>query len=324
MLKAFLSGVVALGAAIGALAPVAAKAQDYPTRTIQLIVPYAPGGQGDITARLIAEHLSPALGKPVVVENRPGANGSIGSSFVAQAEPDGYTLEVVVQSHVLGKALMPNLTYDPVKDFAPISLMTRTQLGVVVPASLPVNTLQDFVAYVKERPGKLGFASAGHGSNAHVFTEWFLDSADLDMIHVPYAGSAAAHPDLISGVATMAFDTLASVKGLVSDKRLKLLAVAGAERHPEFPDVPTIAESGFADYDASSWSVMLAPAGTPQDIIDRLNKEVVTILAREDVAGRLTSLGATIVASSPQEATDTMNLEVERYTDLIERLELAQ
>ncbi|WP_312947459.1 tripartite tricarboxylate transporter substrate binding protein [Agrobacterium sp.] len=320
--KTILSGFLWVGTALTLTQP--AAAQDYPTRPVQLIVPYAPGGQGDITARLIAQHLSPALGQPVVVENRPGANGSIGSAFVAKSEPDGYTLEVVVQSHVLGKALMPSLTYDPVKDFAPVSLMTRTQLGLVVPASLPVENLQGFVAHIKQHPGKLGFASAGHGSNAHVFAEWFLDTVDLDMIHVPYAGSAAAHPDLISGVATMAFDTLASVKALVSDERLKLLAVAGAERHPEFPDIPTIAESGFADYDASSWSALIAPAGTPKEIVDRLNKEVVAVLAREDVAKRLASLGATVVASSPQEATETMNVEVERYTDLIGRLKLAQ
>lgn len=322
VLKSLLSGLALAGLVFGASVP--AMAQDYPTNTIQLIVPYAPGGSGDITARLIAEHLSPALGQPVVVENRPGANGSIGSDFVAKATPDGHTLEVVVQSHVLGKALMPNLTYDPVADFEPISLMSRTQLGVVVPASLPVDTLEEFVTYVQERSGELAFASAGHGSNAHVFTEWFLDTANLDMIHVPYAGSAAAHPDLISGVATMAFDTLASVQGLVADGRLKLLAVAGAERHPEFPDVPTIAESGFPDYDASSWTVLLAPAGTPQAIVDRLNEEVVAILARGDVKERLASLGATIVASSPAEAKATMETEVERYTDLIERLGLAQ
>jgi len=320
--KSILSGIALAGAVFAAAPPV--MAQDYPTRTIQLIVPYAPGGQGDITARLIAEHLSPALGQPVVVENRPGANGSIGSDFVANSEPDGYTLEVVVQSHVLGKALMPNLTYDPVADFEPISLMARTQLGVVVPASLPVNTLEEFVAYIKERPGELAFASAGHGSNAHVFTEWFLDTAALDMIHVPYAGSAAAHPDLISGVATMAFDTLASVKGLVADGRLKLLAVAGAERHPEFPDVPTIAASGYEGYDASSWSALLAPAGTPKAIVDRLNTEVTAILGRDDVKERLASLGATVVASSPEEAKAIMETEVERYTDLITRLGLAQ
>ncbi|HWJ88854.1 MAG TPA: tripartite tricarboxylate transporter substrate binding protein [Pelagibacterium sp.] len=320
--KAFATGAMLGLAALTATG--AALAQDYPTRTIQIIVPYAPGGQGDITARLIAEHLSPALGKPVVVENRPGANGTIGGDLVAKSDPDGYTLEVVVQSHVLAGALMPGLTYDPVDDFEPISLMARTQLGVVVPASLPVETLGDFVDYIEERPGELGFASAGHGSNAHIFTEWFLDMADLDMIHVPYAGSAAAHPDLISGVATMAFDTLASVQGLVGDGRLKLLAVAGAERHPEFPDVPTIAESGFPEYDASSWSALLAPAGTPQEIVDRLNSEVVAILAREDVAERLATLGATIVASSPQEAREIMEDEVVRYTDLIERLELAQ
>ncbi|MCM2474388.1 tripartite tricarboxylate transporter substrate binding protein [Rhizobium sp. CG5] len=298
-------------------------AQTYPDRTIQIIVPYAPGGQGDITARLVAEHLSPALGQPVIVENRPGANGSIGSTFVARAEPDGYTLEVVVQSHVLGKALIPNLPYDPATSFEPISLMARTQVGLVVPAALPVNSLAEFVEYVKQRPGQLGFASAGIGSNVHIFSEWFLDIAGLDMVHAPYAGSAAAHPDLISGVATMAFDTLPSVSGLVRQGRLKLLAVGGKERSPEFPDVPTVAESGYGDYNASSWSAMLAPAGTPKAVIDRLNAEVVKILAKPEVKDRLAKLGATVVASSPDEARKTIASEGETFSALIKRLDLA-
>lgn len=299
-------------------------AQDYPTRPIQMIVPYAPGGQGDITARLIAEHLGPALGQPVVVENRPGANGTIGGAFVAASAPDGYTLEVVVQSHVLAKGLMPALTYDPVADFEPISMMGRANVGLVVPTTLPVETLQDLIAYVKERPGELGYASAGHGSNAHLFTEWFLEMAGLNMIHVPYAGSSAAHPDLISGVATMAFDSLAAIQGLVKDKRLKLIAVAGPERYAEFPDTPTISEAGLAGYEASSWSAMLAPAGTPRAIVDRLNKEVVAILGREDVVQRLASLGVSVIASSPDEAKAAMETEMNRYTDLIKRLGLAQ
>lgn len=298
----------------------AATAQTYPDRTIQVIVPYAPGGQGDITARLIAEHLSPALGQPVVVENRPGANGSIGSTFVARADPDGYILEVVVQSHVLGKALMPNLAYDPVESFEPISLMARTQVGLVVPASLPVNTLGEFVEYVKARPGELGFASAGIGSNVHIFSEWFLDVAGLDMVHAPYAGSAAAHPDLISGVATMAFDTLPSISALVREGRLKLLAVGGKERSPEFPDVPTVAESGYPDYDVGSWSAMLAPAGTPKEVIEKLNTEVVKILEKPEVAERLTKLGATVVASSPEEAKAAIQKEGEVFGELIGRL----
>jgi len=312
-----------LGLVIG-LSAVSGTAQDYPTKTVQIIVPYAPGGQGDITARLVGEHLGPALGVPVVVENRPGANGTIGAGAVAQSAPDGHTLAVVVQSHILGKMLMPGLAYDPVADFEPISLMARTQIGVVVPASLPVSNLPEFVAYVKARPGELGFASAGHGSNTHIFAEWFLDRAGLEMIHVPYAGSAAAHPDLINGTATMAFDTLASVKGLVSDGRLKLLAVAGEERSPEFADVPTIAESGYEGYAASSWSVMLAPAGTPQEIIDRLRDELVKILQRDDVKGRLASLGATVVALSSIEAKQIMQEEASRYGELVERLGLAQ
>lgn len=318
MNKLFKGGALLLAIVAGLAGPVVA--QTYPDRTIQVIVPYAPGGQGDITARLIAEQLSPALGQPVVVENRPGANGSIGSTFVARADPDGYTLEVVVQSHVLGKALMPNLSYDPVQSFEPISLLARTQVGLVVPATLPVNTLAEFVAYVKERPGQLGFASAGIGSNVHIFSEWFLDMAGLDMVHAPYAGSAKAHPDLISGVATMAFDTLPSVSALVREGRLKLLAVGGTERSPEFPDIPTVAESGYADYNAGSWSAMLAPAGTPQEIIDILNAEVVKILNKPEIAERLTKLGAVVVASSPEEARVAMEREGKVFGELIGRL----
>lgn len=318
MNKLFKGGALLLAIVAGLAGPVVA--QTYPDRTIQVIVPYAPGGQGDITARLIAEQLSPALGQPVVVENRPGANGSIGSTFVARADPDGYTLEVVVQSHVLGKALMPNLSYDPVQSFEPISLLARTQVGLVVPATLPVNTLAEFVAYVKERPGQLGFASAGIGSNVHIFSEWFLDMAGLDMVHAPYAGSAKAHPDLISGVATMAFDTLPSVSALVREGRLKLLAVGGTERSPEFPDIPTVAESGYADYNAGSWSAMLAPAGTPQEIIDILNAEVVKILNKPEIAERLTKLGAVVVAGSPEEARVAMEREGKVFGELIGRL----
>ncbi|KQU75224.1 MAG: tripartite tricarboxylate transporter substrate binding protein [Ensifer adhaerens] len=318
MNKLFKGGALLLAIVAGLAGP--AIAQTYPDRTIQVIVPYAPGGQGDITARLIAEQLSPALGQPVVVDNRPGANGSIGSTFVARADPDGYTLEVVVQSHVLGKALMPNLSYDPVQSFEPISLLARTQVGLVVPATLPVNTLAEFVAYVKERPGQLGFASAGIGSNVHIFSEWFLDMAGLDMVHAPYAGSAKAHPDLISGVATMAFDTLPSVSALVREGRLKLLAVGGTERSPEFPDIPTVAESGYADYNAGSWSAMLAPAGTPQEIIDMLNAEVVKILNKPEVAERLTKLGAVVVASSPEEARVAIEREGKVFGELIGRL----
>lgn len=318
-MKALLKkATVALAVAAGLAGQV--MAEEYPERSIQVIVPYAPGGQGDITARLIAEHLAPALGQPVVVENRPGANGSIGSAFVARSEPDGYTLEVVVQSHVLGKALMPNLTYDPATSFEPVSLMARTPVGLVVPATLPVNSLAEFVEYVKQRPGELGFASAGIGSNVHIFSEWFLDIAGLEMVHAPYAGSAAAHPDLISGVATMAFDTLPSISGLVREGRLKLLAVGGGERSTEFPDVPTVAESGYGDYNASSWSAMLAPAGTPKPIVDRLNAEVVKILAMPEVKDRVAKLGATVVASSPEEAKKTIADEGENFAALIQRL----
>lgn len=313
--------IAAAAAILTSLAPV--SAQDYPSQPIQIVVPYAPGGQGDITARLIAENLMPELGQSAVVENRPGANGTIGAASVAHAEPDGHTLLVVVQSHVLGKALMPSLSYDPVDSFAPISLIARTPVALVVSPTLPVDTLEEFVAYVAERPGELAFASAGIGSNVHIFAEWLLQVADLDMIHIPYSGSAAAHPDLMSGEVAMAIDSVPSVISMVRSGQLKMLALGGPDRLSEFPDVPTVAEAGYEDYRAGSWSVALAPAGTPSEIVEQLHVAITNILAREDVKERFAAMGSTLVASTPEEAVEIMSEENETFSQLIGELDIS-
>ncbi|MDC7788284.1 tripartite tricarboxylate transporter substrate binding protein [Rhodoplanes sp. TEM] len=297
-----------------------ARAQEYPTHAIRIIVPYAPGGQGDITARLVAEGLRTRLPQTVVVENRPGANGTIGTAQVAQAAPDGHTLLLVVASHVLTKALMPNVTFDPVKSFVPITMTARTPVVMVVSPTLPVKTLAEFVAYARSKPGELVYASAGSGSNVHVFAQWFNQLAKLNMIHVPYKGSAAAHSDLIAGRAHMVFDTLPSVQGHVAQGNLKLVAVGGTTRLPQYPDVPTIAESGYPEFEAASWGVVLAPAGTPKPIVDKLNREIVAVLRSPEVKERFASFGSEVVANSPAEMLTILQAEERRASALVREL----
>ena len=310
--------MLALGATTGL--PTAAWAQEFPTQTIKIVVPYAPGGQADITARLIAEGLKTRLPQPVIVENRPGANGAIGTALVAQATPDGHTLVLVVASHVFGKALMPNLSFDPIKSFAPITMTARTPVVMVATPTLPVTTLADFVAYAKSKHGELAYASAGNGSNVHVFGQWFNQLAKLNMIHVPYKGSAAAHTDLIAGRTHVVFDTLPSVQGHIAQGSLKLLAAGGKTRLAQFPDVPTVAESGYAGYEAASWGAVLAPSGTPKPIVDKLNREIVAVLKSDAVKSRMASFGSEVVANSPDELLAVLEAEAKLYGTLIRDL----
>ena len=295
---------------------------DYPARPVRLVVPYGAGGGADVVARLLADALAPRLGQPVVVENRPGANGTIGTAAVAKAEPDGSTLALVVSSHVFGRALVPNLPFDPVRDFAPVMLATRSPIVLVASASLPVRSVGELLAYVRARPDQVAFASAGNGSNVHVFAQWFNDLARLHMIHVPYKGSSAAHLDLISGRVAMAFDTLASVQSHVAAGKLRLLAVAGPRRLAQYPDVPTVAEAGIPGFEAESWTAVLAPAATQRPIVARLQRELVAVLQLPAVRERLQGAGAQVVGGSSDELATVLATEEKRYGDLIRRLNI--
>lgn len=303
-----------------------ARGQTLSAQPVKIIVPYAPGGQGDITARLVADGLRGRIPQTVVVENRPGANGTIGTAQVAQSAPDGHTLLLVVASHVLTKALMPSIPFDPVESFAPITMTARTPVVLVVAPTLPVKTLAEFVAYARSRSGELAFASAGTGSNVHVFGQWFNQLAGLNMIHVPYKGSAAAHSDLIAGRAHMVFDTLPSVQGHIAQGNLRLLAVGGTKRLPQYPDIPTIAESGYPEFEASSWGAVLAPAGTPRPIVEKLNREIVAALKSPEIGERFTSFGADVVASTPEEMQAILKAEEKRFGALVRdlRIEISQ
>ena len=293
-----------------------AQAQVANSGTLRIVVPYAPGGTADITARLLAENLTTRLNQAVVVENKPGANGSIGAAQVAKSPPDGNTIALVVSSHAFGKALMPTLPYDPVKDFAPVTLATRTAMVLVATPSLPVRDVPELVAYAKQHPNELSFASAGQGSNVHIFGQWFADLAGVKMNHVPYKGSAAAHPDLMAGRTQIVFDTLGAVQPHIAAGRLKLLAM-GAQRLPQYPNVPTVAESGYPGFRAESWGAILAPAGTPPARIRQLNKEIVAALNVPAIKKRLEDAGAQVVGSTPEELGALLVEEEKRFTTLI-------
>lgn len=322
-MKKIFSTLLFLTAAITLLMPIASVAQAWPERPVRIVVPYTPGGASDITARILAERMSAKFGQPVTVDNRAGASGIIGTEAVAKASPDGYTLVFVASSHVVNKALFGNLTYDPLKSFAPITHTANVQLVMVVPATLGVNTVAEFIALAKAKPGALSYASSGSGSNPQFFAEMFKQLTDLDLQHVPYKGSTAAHADLLAGRTHLMFDALASVGPHVKSGRLKLLAVASPTRSVLLPEVPTVSEaSGRAGYGATSWGALLAPAGTPKPILDRLNQESVAILNSPDVKERLGSMGAEVVASTSQQLADLMAREEIRYTKLVRDLKI--
>jgi len=298
-----------------------AAAQDWrPTKAMRIVVPYTPGGASDITARLIADRLPAVLGQACIVENRAGASGITGTQVVAEAEPDGHTLALIASSHVVNRALFPQIPFDPIGDFAPVTLTAQVQLVMVAPASLGVATLAEWIAHARANAARLAFASSGNGSNPHIFAADLLDRAGITIEHVPYRGSTAAHADLLAGRTHMMFDAYAAVAGHVREGRLRLLALAGPERSRLLPDLATVAEQGFPGYGATSWGGVLAPKNTPAPIVARLNREIVAILNRPDITERLAILGAEVVGSTPEAFLAHMRREQERYVALVQRL----
>lgn len=308
-------------ALLGLLAAAGAWSQAWPSKPVKIIVPYTVGGASDITARLLADKLSERMGQPFTVDNRAGASGTIGTELVAKAT-DGHTLLMVASSHVVNGALFPKLSYDPIKSFTPITHTANVHLVMVVPASLGVNTVGEFVALAKSRPGTLSYASSGNGSNPQFFAEMFKQAAGLDMTHVPYKGSTAAHADLLAGRTHLMFDALAAVMPHVKSGRLKLLAVASPARSALLPGVSTLAEAGVTGYGATSWGALLAPAGTPATVIAALQRESAAILQSPEVKERLAVLGAEVVGSSAEQLADLMRREEARYTRMVRELKI--
>jgi tripartite-type tricarboxylate transporter receptor subunit TctC len=294
-----------------------AYGDDYPSRPIHVVVPFSPGGAVDGPMRLIAQELGKRLGQPVVVENKPGAGATIGTDIVAKAAPDGYTLLLASQTNAISATLYAKLPYDPVGDFTPITLIGREPGVVVVNPSVPAKTLQDFIAYVKAHPGEVNFASSGNGSGQHLFAALLASRTGMRMNHIPYRGSGQATTDLLAGVVSMAIPGTAGMVGHIKAGKLRALAVTGAMRSPQLPDVPTVMESGVPDYEAYVWMGLLAPKGTPPAIIERLQREVTAVLAEDEVKRYMAGAGIEIVGSSPADFARFFRQEKEQWAKVI-------
>jgi tripartite-type tricarboxylate transporter receptor subunit TctC len=292
---------LALGSLLAALA-VSVSAQPYPTKPIRLVVPFPAGGTTDVLARAAAQKLTESLGQAVIVDNRPGAGGNIGAELVAKSPPDGYTLLMgTVGTHAINPSLYPKMPYDHVRDFVPVILVAGVPNVLVINPALPVNSVQELIAYAKANPGKLNFASSGNGTSIHLSGELFKTMAGVQITHVPYKGSAPALQDLVGGQVQLMFDNLPSALALIKGGRLKALAVTSKERAPALPDVPTMAESGLPGFEASSWFGLLAPAGTPQSAIARLNAEIAKWLASPEAKEKLLAQGANAAGGTPED-----------------------
>jgi tripartite-type tricarboxylate transporter receptor subunit TctC len=305
-----------LGAGVIALAAGAVAAQAYPTKPIKLIVPYPPGGIGDTTARELGVHLAQRLGQPVLVENKPGASQRIGAEAVARAPADGYTLFLgSMSSMVLNVYAQKALSYEPVKDFAPVSMYFTTPLYLVVNPSLPVKTVQEFIDYAKAHPGKLSFGSIGSGSSLHLTGEMFKSATGIQMLHVPYKGSVPAVTDLVGGEIQVMFDAGTSSLPLARAGKLRVLGVTSATRASGTPDIPAIAET-VPGFDASFWFAIFAPAGTPPSIVDKLSAEINDIVKLPEVRDRFKSEGVEMVGSTPQQLAARMRADLPRWTQV--------
>lgn len=295
----------------------AAASSDYPNRPIKWVVPFTPGGAMDSMARSIGEKLSASMGQPVVIENRPGAGGTIGSGMVAKSEPDGYTMMIVSIGHAVNPALYPKLTYDPIKSFEPVSLVGIVPNVLVVGPKVKANNVSELIAQAKAEPGKMTYASAGTGTTIHLSAELFASMADVDILHVPYKGSSPAMTDLLGGQVDMMFDSVSSAKPHIDAKRIRPLAVTTSKRSSVLPNVPTIAESGLKGYELNGWYAVFVPAKTPRPIVDKLNAEIVKAIKHPDVAKRFAQLGAEPVGSSSNELAQYLKTETSRWGEIV-------
>lgn len=285
--------VAAAAASTQIALPASAQTPKYPSRPITLIVPFPPGGSVDIAGRAISDRLSKVLGQQVIIENKAGAGGAIGTAFAAKAAPDGYTLVVTSQStHVINPAVTPKLPYDALADFAPITLIERLAMVLLINASLPVGTFAQFVSYVKARPGRWNYASAGNGSTAHLHMEMLKAKLGLFITHVPYRGAGAALNDLLAGQVECTWNNLTSNLNMIENGKLRALAVAAPSRTPQLPDVPTFAELKLADLNQTNWSGLAAPAKTPEPIIQTLYEAMRKVLSEPGVAEAWAKRGA--------------------------------
>ncbi|MGN6661723.1 MAG: Bug family tripartite tricarboxylate transporter substrate binding protein [Achromobacter mucicolens] len=306
------AGLVAMAASAGAGA-----AENWPTKPIRMVIPFSAGGNTDVVARLIAPHIEKAVGQPVVVENRPGAAGNIAADFVARADADGYTLLMgTVGTQAINYSIYKDIRFKPA-DFAPITLVASVPNVLAVTASQPVKSVQELIAYGKKNPGKLSFASSGAGSSIHLSGEMFKSRTGVDMVHVPYKGSAAAVTDLVGGQVHLMFDNLPTSLPFIKNGTLRALAVTSAERSTNLPDVPTMAEAGVPDFEAGSWFGVLAPAGTPAPIVNKIDQAIEKAMADPEMQKRVVELGAVPTVKGPAEFNAFIGTEIEKWKAVV-------
>jgi tripartite-type tricarboxylate transporter receptor subunit TctC len=312
--RLLVAALSALAFAVGAFAEEAI----YPKRPITMIVTFAAGGSSDVLARAVAASMSHGLGQQIAVDNRPGAGGQIGAEFVAHASPDGYTVLFGTNGTLgIGPALYEHLHYDPARDLAPVGILHKLPLLLIVNPSIPAKNLEELVAYARKNPGKLSFASAGVGSVSHLAGELFKEEAKIDILHVPYKGGGAAVPDLIAGRVSMMLETIPNALPLAKSGQMRAIGVTTKERSAAAPDIPTLAESGLPDFDVSAWTGLFVPAGTSATVIERLNAETRAIANDTQYVDLVHKMATNIATSSPQEFGAFVRDDVARWTKVI-------
>jgi tripartite-type tricarboxylate transporter receptor subunit TctC len=300
-----------------ALSGVSAAAQDYPARPVKIIVPFGAGGPADLYARIVAQHLSDALKQSFVVDDRPGAGAVIGTSEVAKTAPDGYTLLMMSNTHTVNETILPNKPYKLMRDLVPVAPVNFSDLVMVVHPSVPAKTLTEFIALAKARPGALNYASSGTGTPYHMAGELFKALSGTDIVHIPYRGSGEARNAVIGGHVQMMIDAVTTMAPNVEAGQVRALGVSGQSRSSVLPDVPTIAEAGVPGYEATIWLGLMAPKGTPEAIVQKLNAEIEKVLKRDDIKQDWAKQGATPLLMNPAEFGDYINKDIEKWSKMI-------
>ena len=314
MIKKMLASVAIAAAAV---CGVTAHAQGYPSKPVTVVVPFSPGGATDIMARTLAERLNKRLGQPVIVENKPGAGTMIASEYVAKAAPDGHTVLLAASSLGIAPALYSKVNYDPVKDFTPISLVASVVHVLSVHPSVPAKNVAELITWVKANPNKANYGSVGAGTSTHLESELFNTMAGVNMTHIPYKGSAPALMDLVGGNLQVMFDAYASSGPFIRDNKIRLLAVTTAQRSKLLPDVPTVAESGLPGYEAMPWLGFVAPAGTPQPVVDKFHAELMEVLKEPAVQEKFAALGLDIIGNSPKEFGEFIKKDIVKWAKVV-------
>jgi len=298
---------------------VAQTASAFPNQPIRMVVPYPPGGPTDITARVVAAEMSKTIGQNIVIDNRPGASGMIGSEMVTKSTPDGYTLLANASIHVINPSVYPDMRFDAIKDFVPITQLAQVPLVLVVPANSPIKSVKDLVEYAKANPGKVNFGSAGSASAQHLAGESFKIAAGIQMQHIPYKGSAPALTDLAGGQLQLMFDSMPSATPMINSGKLRAIAVTTTTRAKARPDLPTIAESGFPGFDISTWYAYWAPKGTPADVVEKLAASAAQALKNPEVIAKYEAMGAEPVGSTPAQFAAYVESEAKKWNDIVKK-----